>query len=350
MLIKQSRFPIKHMLTIGLLPGFLKIGYYRWRGAKIGKGVKIGIGTVILSKDMEIGNETYIGMFTCIDCARLKIGKRTRIRSFVLIDAHEIIIGNDVTISELSILRTLVPSTQSKLILHDRAHIFPFTMIDPSRKVEIGEESSVGYGTYIFTHSSYKSVLDGYPHEFGEVNIGNRVWLPCEVFITQSVTIGDEAVIGSGSFVSRDIPPGVLAVGKPAKPIKNKEQYIMNHTEQEKFLMLIDMIDEFCQFLQDFADITWQRKESDEYLNWSLISPVKRDSFNIELTYTFSMATDKLISVILMEVPEDLQGKWDKEKKMWFSVSSRRCSEHLDSLGEELREYFKRYGVYFARP
>jgi serine acetyltransferase len=88
MIKNRTRLPIKYMLTIGLLPSILKIGYYRLRGAKIGKGVKIGFGTVIRSKDIEIGNETSIGMFTNIDCEILKIGKRTKIRSFIFIEAQ----------------------------------------------------------------------------------------------------------------------------------------------------------------------------------------------------------------------------------------------------------------------
>ena len=107
MIINRSRLPMKHMLTIGLLPSVLKVGYYRWRGAKIGKGVKIGIGAVILSTDIEIGDGTTIAMATSITCVKLKIGKRTQIQSLVLIDAQEISIGNDVIISEVVSIRDI---------------------------------------------------------------------------------------------------------------------------------------------------------------------------------------------------------------------------------------------------
>ena len=350
MIINRSRIPMKHMLTIGLLPSALKVGYYRWRGAKIGKGVKIGFGAVILSNDIEIGDGTTIGMLTSITCGKLKIGKRTRIRPLVLIDAREIFMGNDVTISEMALVRSLIPSTHSKFILHDRVHIFPFTVIDPSRKVEIGEESGVGPGSSIFTHSSYKSKLDGYPVAFGDVNIGKGVWLSSDIFINQSVTIGDEAVIGTSTVVSRDIPPGVLMVSAPARQIKSKEQYIVNYTEHEKFLILVDIIDEFCQYLCDFAEFTWQRKGSDSNLNWGLASKNKRDQYSIELISTFSTSDGQLLSVILNEIPDDVRCEWENEKRNWFSIGSRVCSEHLNSLGEELREYFKRYGIYFSRP
>lgn len=350
MIVNKSRLPIKHMLTIGLLPSALKIAYYRWRGAKIGKGVKIGFGAVILSNDIEIGNETTIGMFTSIACTRLKIGKRTIIRLFVLIDAREISIGNDVIISEVALLRTMIPNIQSKIILHDRVHIFPFTVIDPSRKVEIGEESCVGYNSSIYTHSSYKSKLDGYPVEFGEVNIGKGVWLSSDIFINQSVTIGDGAVIGTGAVISRDIPPYVMMAGSPARQIKSKEQFLINYTEQEKFLILIDIIDEFCQYLYDYAEFTWQRTGSNEQPKWALVSQNKRNHYHIELTPTYITATSQSLSVVLDSIPDCIREEWDHEKRNWFSIGSHGCSSSLDSLGEELREYFKRYGIYFARP
>ena len=246
------------MLTIGLLPSALKVGYYRWRGAKIGKGVIIGIGAVISSNDIEFGYGTTIGLLAIITCAKLKNGKRTIIRPFVLIDAQEISIGNDVTISEVGIIRTLIPNKQSKIILYDRVHAFPFTVIDPSRKVEIREERCVGYGSSIYTYGSYNSKLDGYSVEIGEVNIGKGVSLSSDIFIFQSVTIGDEAVIGTGTLVGRDIPPGMLVVSAPAKLVKSNEQYMVIYTEQEKFLILVDIIEEFCQYLRDFAEITCQ--------------------------------------------------------------------------------------------
>lgn len=53
-----------------------------------------------------------------------------------------------------------------------------------------------------------------------EIHIGNNVWLACNVTVLGGVTIGDNAVIGAGSVVTKDIPAGYLAYGNPAKPIR----------------------------------------------------------------------------------------------------------------------------------
>jgi len=52
------------------------------------------------------------------------------------------------------------------------------------------------------------------------IHIGDNVWIGANVIVLPGVTIGNGAVIGAGSAVTKDIPSNVLAVGSPAKPIK----------------------------------------------------------------------------------------------------------------------------------
>lgn len=52
------------------------------------------------------------------------------------------------------------------------------------------------------------------------VRIGKNVWIGSNSTILPGVTIGDNAVIGAGSVVTKDIPENAVAVGNPAKIIK----------------------------------------------------------------------------------------------------------------------------------
>ena len=52
------------------------------------------------------------------------------------------------------------------------------------------------------------------------VSIGEECWIGGRVTICPGVTIGDRAVIGAGSLVTKDIPADTLAVGSPAKVVK----------------------------------------------------------------------------------------------------------------------------------
>ena len=50
--------------------------------------------------------------------------------------------------------------------------------------------------------------------------IGDNVWLGGGVIVCPGVTIGADTVVGAGSVVTRDLPSGVLAVGSPARMIR----------------------------------------------------------------------------------------------------------------------------------
>ncbi|WP_309246622.1 DapH/DapD/GlmU-related protein [Ramlibacter montanisoli] len=52
------------------------------------------------------------------------------------------------------------------------------------------------------------------------MTIGSDVWIGGGAIILPGVQVGDRAVIGAGSVVSRDIPAGVLAAGNPCRVIR----------------------------------------------------------------------------------------------------------------------------------
>lgn len=52
------------------------------------------------------------------------------------------------------------------------------------------------------------------------VTIGDNVWLGGGVIVCPGVTIGENTVVGAGAVVTRDLPAGVLAVGNPARVVR----------------------------------------------------------------------------------------------------------------------------------
>ena len=53
------------------------------------------------------------------------------------------------------------------------------------------------------------------------ITIGDNVWLGGGVIVCPGVTIGADTVVGAGSVVTRDLPARVVAVGNPARVIRN---------------------------------------------------------------------------------------------------------------------------------
>ncbi|MEO6569860.1 MAG: sugar O-acetyltransferase [Opitutaceae bacterium] len=52
------------------------------------------------------------------------------------------------------------------------------------------------------------------------VSIGSDVWIGGAAVICPGVTIGDRAIIGAGSVVTRDVPPDVFAAGNPCRVLR----------------------------------------------------------------------------------------------------------------------------------
>lgn len=58
--------------------------------------------------------------------------------------------------------------------------------------------------------------------EFAQTTIGNDVWIGAKCLIKGGVTIGDGAIIGMGSVVTKDVPPYEIWGGNPAKCIRKR--------------------------------------------------------------------------------------------------------------------------------
>ena len=83
---------------------------------------------------------------------------------------------------------------------------------------------SIGMHTMIFAHSnptnSYLIKAKIYPREVKPTTIKKGAWVPPGCIILPGVTIGKHSIIGAGSLVNKDIPDKKLAIGSPAKVIK----------------------------------------------------------------------------------------------------------------------------------
>jgi maltose O-acetyltransferase len=87
-------------------------------------------------------------------------------------------------------------------------------------EVSIGEMTQIGPGVQILAADHPRDPAQRRRRlEFGRtVRIGANVWIGGAALILPGVTIGDDAIIGAGAVVTRDVPPGAVAFGNPARP------------------------------------------------------------------------------------------------------------------------------------
>ena len=102
------------------------------------------------------------------------------------------------------------------------------TMIAATHEVTVGDHVMfanhcfVGDANHRFDNPDIPITWQGFQSS-GPVHIGSNCWFGANCVVTSGVTIGDRCVIGANSVVTHDLPPGVIAVGSPARVLKEIE-------------------------------------------------------------------------------------------------------------------------------
>lgn len=169
---------------------------------------------------------------------QIHIGEHAHFRGIVLfkkVGSGSIIIGKNVNIN--SSLHADPIGGETKTILYvrkggiieigDGCGISNTAIVSESH-VRIGSLTNVGGGTKIYDtdfHSiSSKVRLNGdYNIKTRPVIVGSRVFIGAHCIIMKGVSIGDGAVIGAGSVVTKDVPANEIWAGNPAKFCKKVE-------------------------------------------------------------------------------------------------------------------------------
>jgi acetyltransferase-like isoleucine patch superfamily enzyme len=84
----------------------------------------------------------------------------------------------------------------------------------------IGDRCTIAHGCIILAHDRAKKRIDPHDRGQGTVRLGHDVFIGVNSVILRDVTIGDYSIVGAGSVVTKDIPPGVVVAGNPARIIK----------------------------------------------------------------------------------------------------------------------------------
>ncbi|AFC32972.1 acyltransferase [Paenibacillus mucilaginosus] len=105
----------------------------------------------------------------------------------------------------------------AEISIGDYTYVNRRTEIMSKERVSIGSHCAISWDVSIMDTDFH--AIDGMPST-APVKIGDRVWIGCKAIILKGVTIGDGAVVAAGSVVTKDVPPGCVVAGSPAKVIK----------------------------------------------------------------------------------------------------------------------------------
>lgn len=126
------------------------------------------------------------------------------------------------------------------IYIGDKSFInFNVSMIDLG-KIKIGNRVLIGPGTGLFTaiHPTDPEIRATGIEKGVDITIEDDVWIGGNATILPGVTIGKGSIIGAGSVVTKDIPKMTIAVGNPAKVIREitKEDKIYWQGEYDRYI------------------------------------------------------------------------------------------------------------------
>lgn len=153
---------------------------------------------------VTIGSGTKVadGVLLSMRGGRLTVGSDTQLRRGVTLQVTgEVTVGSGVVLS-------------TGLVLHgaERVEIGDLTII--------GEYSTIADSTHLRTPPG---VPVHHATETAPVVVGRNCWLGAGVVLAPGVTVGDQAFVGAGAVVTKDVEPGWLVAGVPARPLRRVE-------------------------------------------------------------------------------------------------------------------------------
>lgn len=172
---------------------------HRGRGSVFevdGRALFVSLPHLVESYSAKLAGDRAVIMLQ--DAAALRIGDRSVVSPGARFNIGE---GASVTVGS----RTLI---NENCIIYSRD------------SVSIGDDCAISWGVRIMDTDFHVLVKEGerLPME-APVRIGDHVWIGSNATVLKGVSIGDDAVVGAGAVVTRDVPPRTVVAGNPARPI-----------------------------------------------------------------------------------------------------------------------------------
>jgi acetyltransferase-like isoleucine patch superfamily enzyme len=149
------------------------------------------------------------------------LGANVRVRGRVYVQNNgRISIGDRAHFDARTVPIELVAFSGGELTIGARTYVNYGSSFAATRRIAIGADCL--FGPYVnVTDNDFHDLRDrARQPEPQPVTIGDSVWIGTRAIILPGVSIGDGAVIGAGSVVTKDVPPNGVVAGNPARLLR----------------------------------------------------------------------------------------------------------------------------------
>jgi maltose O-acetyltransferase len=149
------------------------------------------------------------------------LGKNARVRGRVIVrNKGRMHIGERVRFFAATVPTELVAYTGGELTIGPRTFVNYGCSFVVSKRITIGADCLFGPHITVTDNDFHELHDRSRQPEPQPVTIGDHAWIAMRAIILPGVTIGDGAVIGAGSVVTKDVPPNGVVAGNPARLLR----------------------------------------------------------------------------------------------------------------------------------
>jgi acetyltransferase-like isoleucine patch superfamily enzyme len=307
----------------------IKNSHFKSENIRIEDGSKL-TDVQIAAKKIVIKSNTSLTDCKLFSDGAITIGENTVIKERALINAFKSVSIGDRTIIDRDVFVGGMQSEKGQIEVGNDCVILYRSYLNTTRKISIGNGVGVGGYCLIFTHSAWQNVLEGNPYLFADVMIKDNTWLPWNVTVLPGVTIDKDVTIGSGSVVTKSLPPHVFAAGVPAKIIRKKETGRLS--VDGKNAIVLEMLSDFRRYALHYLKLknTMFKSPHSFVINFE----------NGRLVYTLDFkdiqAGDVIVSFL---IPINIKKMYD-----WIELDTLDSNTSKD-IAKHLIAFIRRYGI-----
>jgi acetyltransferase-like isoleucine patch superfamily enzyme len=228
------------------LPAADKVASLRAAGARIGEGVDLGEGSLVVAARIVIEDGVRLGPRATVVCEEaLAIGELTQFGGDLELRCRRAFLGAGIWGGRsVRFGGGGHRDPWATLAVGDLAFVGDEAFVNVCRPVLMGREVYLTMRSLIVTHNIGHSILEGFENRFASVVLEDRSQVGLGAVLYAGARVGRESIVASNSYVVGEIPARSFAIGVPAKVTGSSSHKLSDARQRELARRFVDDLHE----------------------------------------------------------------------------------------------------------